>query len=192
MTTWSAFRTAIEAAFLQALTPALRLLVPISWAGGPREFGDVDGRLLLDVVSHTEEHIREADVDETQVSSANVVTLQVTAESVHDDAAYNALRLIEQIRLGLRKESVTAILDAAFISLLEFPMTPQNTSYGASGRKISAYTFDVQLRAVFALTPEADDAIGLIEHTEWEGTLADADAVETTVEGAADDPTPEP
>lgn len=192
MSTWATFRTAIEAAFLQALTPALRTTVSVNWEGGAREFGSTDGRLLIDVLSYVEEHVQEAEVDEALLSSSNLVTLQVVAESQHDSADLNALRLIENFRLGLRKESVTAILDAAGISLLEAPMSPQRLPTVATGRKISAYAFDVQLRATFSLTPEADDAIGLLEHVEAAATLTNPGASDVTYDVAADDPTPEP
>lgn len=192
MSTWATFRTTVEAALAQALPTALRAKVPASWSGGPRQFGDNDGRLLLDVVSHVEEHVREAeDADDGLLASANLIVLQVMAESQHDDPTYNALRLIEQVRLGLRKESVYAILDAAGVSVLGEEISTRNVSYSATGRKVSAYLFELSLRTTFTLEPEADDEVGRIEHASYSVSLAlGADTL--TASDTIDDATPEP
>ena len=192
MATWQTFSDAFEAALNQALPSSLRNTIAISRAGGARQFGGPDGRLLWSVTSHSEDIVREADENLDEVASSNTIVLQVTAESQHDHPSKNALRLIEQVRLGLRKESVYAILDAAGISLLGIPMNPANASYPDDGRLVSAYAFDVSLRTVFTLTPEADDAIGLIETASGSGELEmpEPPNVEDTFSVA--DPTPEP
>jgi hypothetical protein len=192
MSDWAAFRTAVEAAFRQALPSSLRSAIAVSWAGGARKFGGADGRVLLGVQSDVEEHVREADVNLSEVSSSNLITLQVTCESQHDAPTKSALRLAKLLQLGLRKESVYAILDAAGISLLEDPLSPQNVSYPDDGRTVGAYAFDVALRFVFELTPEADDAIGLLEHVEASAELELPEPPHLTYDVSVDDPTPEP
>ena len=192
MATWQTFSDAFEAALNQALPSSLRSTIAISRAGGARQFGDTNGRLLWSVTSHSEDIVREADENLDEVASSNTIVLQVTAESQHDHPSKNALRLIEQVRLGLRKESVYAILDAAGISLLGIPMNPANASYPDDGRLVSAYAFDVSLRTVFTLTPEADDTIGLIETAEGDGELEMPEPPNVTDTFSVADPTPEP
>lgn len=194
MSDWASFEAAAIAAVTQALPAALRSGVPVNFAGAAREFGGVDGRLLLGVTSYVEEHVREATAfQEDDISSSNLVTLQISAESQHANPTLSARRLIEQIRLGLRKESVTTLFDAEGISLVEIPMAPRDVSYPDGGRMVSAYAFDVTLRCVFDLTPDpVEDAVGLIEHVAADAALLDANAAETDYSVAVDDPTPEP
>jgi hypothetical protein len=132
--------------------------------------------------------VREAeDADDSLLASANLIVLQVRAESQHDDPSANALRLVEQVRLGLRKESVYAILDAAGVSVLGEDLSTVNVSYAASGRKISAYAFDLQIRTTFTLEPEADDAVGAVEHAAYSASLAIGDDT-LTASDVIDDP----
>jgi hypothetical protein len=192
MSDWSTFRTAVAAAFTQALPASLRDAIAISWARGAREFGGPDGRLLLDVVADVEDMYRDADVDDPIVASHNTITLQVTAESQHDDPTLSAWRLARLARLGLRRESVRAILEAAGISYVETPLGQTSVPYAASGRMVQAVVFDVQLATVFELALEADDGIGLIERVEADATLLQPPDPSVTYAVEADDPTPEP
>jgi hypothetical protein len=56
---------------------------------------------------------------------------------------------------------------------------------------IQAVIFDVTFATVFSLTPEADDAIGLIERVEADAELTQAPAPAVTYSVEVDDPTPE-
>jgi hypothetical protein len=191
MADWSTFRAALAAAFAQALPTSLRSAVAISWTTGAREFGGADGRILLGVVSDVEDHLDEADVFDEDIESHHSVTVQVTVESQHDDPSQSAWRLARLARLGLRKESVYALLAAAGISYVETPMNQTAAPYAASGRMIQAVIFDVTFATVFSLTPEADDAIGLIERVEADAELTQAPAPAVTYSVEVDDPTPE-
>lgn len=193
MSDWSTFRTAIEAALRQALPSAIRAKVPINWSGGARQFGDRDGRVLLSVTSDLEEMTSYADLEGDDVETENSVTVQVLCESQHDDPTLSGARLSKLLALGLRKESVTAILEAAGIGFLDQSLAVTNVGYlDANQRRVSAFAFDALFSTTFTLTPEADDAIGAIEHVSYEGTIANPGASDLTNSDTVDDPTPGP
>lgn len=195
MTTWSSFRAAVEAAVLAALPSTVR--TP-SNNDGPVVFWD-DGadpyakhKVQLTEVSTVLEQDRDSALDtggEQVLSSLVAITVQVQAESIHDDPTLNANWLIEQVRLGLRKVSVRAALHAANVVIAEFPGATTRRSYPADGHRISAASFDITFRTEFTFDPEGEDA-GLIEHVTVEGE-GDEDAIDE-VELTVDDPDPEP
>ena len=192
MATWATFRAAVAAAVSAAMPSAVRAPSnndgpTVSWTDDVRPFGK--HRLLLDVIAARFEIDRDSSLTaggEQELSSMATITVQVTAESVHDRSSSpgDALWLIEQVRLGLRKVSVREALAAAEAPIVGFPLAVTKRSYPADGRMISAHSFDVQFRTVLDFDPEESE--GLIEHVEGEGE-GELDGADFSV----DDPTPE-
>lgn len=195
MTTWAEFRAAVVAAVSAAMPSAVSAPAngdgpTVTWTDDRRPFAK--HRLLLDLVSHTNDHDRDSSLStggEQELSTMKTVTVQVTAESSFDQSGSpgDALWLLEQVRLGLRKVSVREALATAECPIVGFPGTTSKRPYPADGRMISAHSFDVRFRTVFTFDATGEDA-GLIEHVEAAGA---ADPVED-IESAVDDPTPEP
>jgi hypothetical protein len=165
--TWITFRAAVKAAFENAMPIAVRTATPVDWASGPRNHAGA--RVLLDVLSYVDEHVREATADDNLISSSNLVTVQVVCESPHDNPSASALWLVENVRLALRRESIKAALKAAGLAIVQFPLEPTRLPSQSGGRRMLSYVFDVTFRTTFELVPEADDAIGEIEHVEVSG-----------------------
>lgn len=197
MSSWLEFRAAVVAAVTAALPAAVRTPAQlngptVSWFDDRRPFAK--HRLLLSVVTAVPEHDRDsalAEGGEQELSSAQLVTVQVQAESSHDQSngptpGGDALWLIEQVRLGLRKVSVRDGLTTAGVVIAAFPGPTVSRSFPADGRVISAHSFDVQFRAVFDFDASGEDA-GLIERVEADG----ADEL-AGLDFDVDDPTPEP
>lgn len=191
MATWSSFRAAVVAAVSAAMPSAVRSPAnndgpTVSWFDGRRPFGK--HRLLLSVVSTVFEHDRDSALSEggdQTLSTSAAITVQVQAESSFDDGALDALWLVEQVRLGLRRVSVREALDVADIAIAAFPGATVSRSYPADARIVSAHSFDVTFRTVFDFDATGESA-GLIERVVGEGTgeLDGADFDES-------DPTPE-
>jgi hypothetical protein len=195
VTTWLQRRRGVVGAAPAASPPAgpttANLDGPsVSWTDDRRPFAR--HRLLLGVVSTVFNHDRdsaEADGGAQELSTMATVVVQVQAESAHDTASTDALWLLEQVRLGLRRVSVRAALAAAdggAIAIVGWPLATVSRSYPADNRIVSAHSFDVALRFVLDFDTTGEDA-GLIEHLEADGAgdLLDLDF-------AVDDPTPEP
>jgi hypothetical protein len=193
MSTWAQIKAAASAAVSAAMPSAVRTPAnldgpTVTWADGPRPVAK--HRLLLSVVSTVFDHDRDSSLSEggAQVlSSMATVTIQVQAESIHDlsSSPGDALWLLEQVRLGLRRVSVREALEAADVAVVGFPGSTVSRSYPADGRVVSAHSFDVQLRVLLEYDATGEDA-GLIEHVEAEG-LDDLD-----FEVSVDEPDPEP
>lgn len=192
MATLLQFRNAVVAAVTAALPAAVRSPAnndgpTVSWFDGRRPFGK--HRLLLSVVSSVPEQDRDTALYQggaQTISSSNVITVQVQAESSFDTGDVDALWLIEQVRLGLRKVSVRRTLADAEVSIASFPGGTNSRPYPADGRIVSAHSFDCSFRTVFDFDTTGEDA-GLIERMIGEGT-GELDGADVDVS----DPTPEP
>lgn len=201
MSTWAEIKTAVESAVSAAMPAAVRTPAnldgpTVSWADGARPFGK--HRLLLSVVSTTFDHDRDSSLSaggEQELSSMATVTVQVQAESIHDQSSApgDALWLIEQVRLGLRRVSVREALETAEMAIVGFPGSTVSRSYTADKRVVSAHSFDVQMRCVFDFDASDEDG-GLIEHIEVDGaTVTPPDTNDLAdVELEVDEPDPEP
>lgn len=196
MASWPEFRTAVQAAVSAAMlasvrTPANNDGPTVTWTDDARPFGK--HRLLLGIVATRFDHDRDSALSaggDQELSSMATVTVQVQAESIHDrsSAPGDALWLIEQVRLGLRRVTVADALRVAGCPIVGFPSAVVSRSYKADGRIVSAHSFDVQFRFVFDPPAFADDPVGQIEHVEGEGELpGDLVGLEISV----DDPTPD-
>ncbi len=201
MSTWAEIKTAVESAVSTAMPAAVRTPAnldgpTVSWADGARPFGR--HRLLLSVVSTVFDHDRDSSLSEggeQELSSMATVTVQVQAESIHDrsSAPGDALWLLEQVRLGLRRVSVRDALEAAEMAIVGFPGSTVSRAYTADGRVVSAHSFDVALRVLLEYDA-SDENGGLIEHVEVEGaavTPPDTNDL-ADVQLAVDEPDPEP
>lgn len=201
MATWATFRAAVAAAVSAAMPSSVRAPAnndgpTVTWTDDRRPFGK--HRLLLSIVSTRFDHDRDSALStggEQELSTMATVTVQVTAESVHDPSGApgsspgDALWLLEQVRLGLRRVSVREALATAEAPIVGFPAATTSRSYPADGRIISAHSFDVQFRTVFDFDPEESE--GQIEHVEAEGE-GGLDGVEISVDDPTpDDPTPD-
>lgn len=202
--TWEDFRDAVVAAVTGAMPSAVRSPAnndgpTVTWSDGPRPFAA--HRLLLSIVSTTFDHDLDTSLSqggEQELSSMATVTVQVTAESTHDSSARggaggapgDALWLLEQVRLGLRRVSVFEALVEAGVRIVGFPAATISRSYPADSRIISAHSFDVQFRTIFEFDFDGDtEDAGLLERVIGEGaTGGDLEDVAFDV----GDPTPEP
>ncbi len=192
MTDWTSFRAAVEAAVSSAMPSAVRTPAnndgpAVFWTDAPMPYGK--HLVQLTEVSTVDEMDRDTALHiggAQSLSTFKLITVQVQCESQHDDPALNALWLIEQIRLGLRKVSVAAALKTANVIIASFPGATVRRSYPADGHTISAASFDVAFRTEFTFDATGEDA-GLIERVVGEGGggLLGAD-IDVT------DPTPEP
>lgn len=172
--TWQAFRTAVEAAVTAALPSSVRTPTNLD---GPAVFWD-DGAMpyAKHLIQLTEVSVVfEMDRDTAlttggaqALSSFVAVTVQVQAESQHDDPTLNSQWLIEQVRLGLRKVSVQDALRTANVLVASYPTATVRRSYPADGHRISAASFDITFRTSFTFDPEGEDA-GLVEEVQAEG-----------------------
>lgn len=190
---WLSFRTAVRDAVEASLGTTLAATTNVDWGDGGRGFSQ--RRLLLTIVSATDEWIyEEPNVPGQRLSSQKDVAVQVMAESVHDSADADAQDLLEQVRLGLRRTSVRAALNAAGVSTPKDPSPTSRFSYLHQGRMVSAHAFDVVFRGVFATFDLNEDA-GPIEHVEVEGAgVGDDQAppLELPIDFVVDDPTIDP
>lgn len=192
MATLLQFRDAVVAAVTAAMPSAVRSPSnndgpTVTWFDGSRPFAR--HRLLLSIVSSVPEQDRDsalAEGGEQDLSSSNLITVQVQAESSHDTGDIDGMWLVEQVRMGLRKVSVRDALTAAEVAIASFPGPTTRRSYPADGRIISAHSFDCSFRTVLDFDTEGEDA-GLIERTVAEGT-GELDGADIDVS----DPTPEP
>lgn len=195
MTTWAEFRAAVVAAVSAAMPSAVSSPAngdgpTVTWTDDRRPFAK--HRLLLGIVSTTFDHDRDSSLSTggaQDLSTMATVTVQVQAESSFDQSGSpgDALWLIEQVRLGLRKVSVREALATAECPIVGFPGVTTSRTYPADGRVISAHSLDVRFRVVFTFDATGEDA-GLIEHVEAGGAADPVDAIELAV----DDPSPEP
>ena len=195
MTTWAEFRAAVVAAVSAAMPSAVSSPAngdgpTVTWTDDRRPFAK--HRLLLGIVSTTFDHDRDSALSTggaQDLSTMATVTVQVQAESSFDQSGSpgDALWLLEQVRLGLRKVSVRESLATAECPIVGFPGVTTSRSYPADGRIISAHSFDVRFRTVFTFDATGEDA-GLIETVDATGDATPIEGIELSVA----DPTPEP
>lgn len=150
-------------------------------------------RVLLDIIATREEHTRDQTVDDVDLYSAQVFTVQFRCESQHDTATTDGLWLLTLITMGLRRVLVRDTARTAGVVLLEVPLAPRRVgSLDQNGRKLSVFVCDVTFRAVITLDTD-DPALGLIEHIEVGGEAEAPGGVDTIeVEDTIDDPDPNP
>lgn len=190
-TDWLGFRAAVVAAIEAAIPASILATTGVAWADGPRP--NARHRVLLSVVSAVFDD-RDSALSQGGVQaleSMAVIVVQITCESSFDTGDGDALWLIEQLRLGLRKLSVQAALEAAGIRIQVFPRTSRNIGGIADGRALSVHAIEFTCCATFVLVPDPPEDAGVIEHVEGEGTLTDGDD-EITTTLSVDDPDPEP
>ena len=189
MTDWLGFRAAVVAAVEAAMPASVLETCGVAWADGPRP--NARHRVLLSIVSAVfDDRDSALSTGGAQtLESMAVIVVQITSESTFDSADADALWLIEQLRLGLRKVSVQEALVEAGIRIQVFPRTTRNIGGFADDRALSVHAIEFQCCASFSL--ETDEDAGLIEHVELEGTLTDLDDTEIVVDIEVDDPEPE-
>lgn len=191
MTDWLGFRAAVLAAIEAAVPTAVLATTAVNWADGARELAG--HRVLLSVVSSTFDD-RDSALSQGGVQtleSMAVIVVQVTAESTYDTGDQDALWLIEQLRLGLRKVSVQEALRAAGIVVQAFPRSTRNIGGVADDRALSVHALEFTCCATFTLVPDPPEDAGLIEHVELEATIDDHGA-SIVVPIEVDAPPPEP
>lgn len=189
-TDWLGLRAAALAAIEAAMPSAVLAVTGVAWEDGPRPHAGL--RVLLSVVSSVFED-RDSALSQggaQSLESMAVVTFQVKTESSYDTGDRDALWLIEQLRLGLRKVSVREALETAGVLISVFPRSTRNIGGVADDRALSVHALEFTTCCTFTLATTED--AGLIEHIEAEGTLTDLDDAELDLEIDVDDPTPEP
>ena len=190
VTNWLAFRAAVVAAVEAAMPSAVLSTTSVAWEDGPRQHAA--HRVLLSIVSSTFDD-RDSALSEgglQTLESMAVIVVQVMAESAHDSGDSDALWLIEQMRLGLRKVSVREALEVAGIVIQVFPRSTRNIGGEADFRALSRHALEFTCCATFGLETEED--AGLIETVEGTGTVDDDAGIEIDVEWDIADPEPEP
>jgi hypothetical protein len=189
-TTWLLYRAAIVAAVEAALPTAVLAECGVAWEDGPRPHAL--HRVLLSVVSSTFDD-RDSALDEggvQRLESMAIIVVQLKAESAHDSGDIDALWLIEQCRLGLRKVSVREALATAGILITVFPRSTRNIGGVADDHALSVHALEFTTCCTFVLTTTED--AGLIERVTIEGTAEDPAGLEIDIEIDIVDPDPEP
>lgn len=192
MSSWAEVRAAVRAATIAALPAAVAARTPVDWGSGA---GHVAAqRVLLDIIATREEHTRDQTVDDVDLYSAQVFTVQFRCESQHDTATIDGLWLLTLVTMGLRRALVRDAARNAGVVLLEVPLAPRRIgSLDQNGRKLSVFVCDIAFRAVITLDT-SDPALGIIEHIEVSGEAEAPGGVDTIEvdEDTIDDPTPSP
>jgi hypothetical protein len=189
-TTWLLYRAAIVAAVEAALPTAVLAECGVAWEDGPRPHAL--HRVLLSVVSSTFDD-RDSALDEggvQRLESMAIIVVQLKAESAHDSGDIDALWLIEQCRLGLRKVSVREALETAGILITVFPRSTRNIGGVADDHALSVHALEFTTCCTFTLTTTED--AGLIERVTIEGTAEDDAGLDIDIEIDLVDPDPEP
>jgi hypothetical protein len=191
VTDWLGLRAALVAAVEAAIPPAVLEVCGVAWEDGARPHAGL--RVLLSVVSTVFDD-RDSALDEggtQRLESMVAPTIQVKTESSYDGGDRDALWLIEQLRLGLRKVSVCEALAAAGIVIQIFPRSTRNIGGIADERALSVHALEFTCCCTFALVTTED--AGLVERIVAAGTLSQP-GVAGTITVAVDltDPTPEP
>ncbi len=189
-TSWLPYRAAIVAAVEAALPTAVLAECAVAWEDGPRPHAK--HRVLLSVVSSVFDD-RDSALDEggiQRLESMAIITLQLKAESAHDSGDLDALWLIEQCRLGLRKVSVKEAMDTAGILITVFPRSTRNIGGVADDHALSVHALEFTTCCTFELTTTED--AGLIERLTIEGELDDGSGIDIDIEIDVVDPDPEP
>jgi hypothetical protein len=187
---WLSLRSAVVAAVEAAMPAGVLAQCAVQWEDGARSLSL--HHALLSVVSATfEDRDSALSIGGPQtLESKAVIVVQLKAESPHDSADLDALWLIEQCRLGLRKVSVKEVLDTAGVAISVFPSSTRNIGGYADDHALSVHALEFTCCTTFGLTPDED--AGLIELVEADGTLTDVDDTELDIEIDLVDPDPEP
>lgn len=169
---WLGFRAAILGAVEAAMPPNVLATCGVAWADGPRPHAR--HRVLLSVVS-TDSDDRDSALNEggvQRLETMKVVVIQITAESSFDSGDADALWLIEQLRLGLRKVSVHAALEAAGVVIQVFPRSTRNIGGSADDRALSVHALEFTCCATFGLAADPLEDAGLVERAVATGTVS--------------------
>jgi hypothetical protein len=188
VTDWLGLRSALIAAVEAAIPAPVLEVCGVAWEDGPRPHAGL--RVLLSVVSTLFDD-RDSGLDEggnQRLESMVCPTIQVKTESSFDSGDRDALWLIEQLRLGLRKVSVCEALGAAGIVIQVFPRSTRNIGGMADERALSVHALEFTVCCTFGLVTTED--AGLIERLVAEGALTDGGVIVVPVDQS--DPTPEP
>lgn len=189
-TDWLGLRAAIVSAIEAAIPSAVLEVTGVAWEDGPRPHAGL--RVLLSVVSAVFDD-RDSALSTGGLQSLESmarVTFQVKTESTFDSGDRDALWLIEQLRLGLRKISVKDALAAAGVVISVFPRSTRNIGGIADARALSVHALEFTTCCTFTLATTED--AGLIERVEMAGVLTDLDDTEIDIPIDVSDPTPEP
>jgi hypothetical protein len=189
VTDWLGLRAALVTAVEAAIPPPVLEVCGIAWEDGPRPHAGL--RVLLSVVSTVfDDRDSALDTGGLQLLESMVgATIQVKTESSYDSGDRDALWLIEQLRLGLRKVSVIEALAAQGIVIQIFPRTTRNIGGLADGRALSVHALELTVCCTFGLVTTED--AGLVERIVGAGTLTGAGAP-IVVPVDQSDPAPEP
>jgi hypothetical protein len=190
ITDWLGFRAAVVAAVEAAMPPSVLASTGVAWADGPRPFAG--HHVLLSVVSavYDDRDSAETTGGPQVLESMAVITVQITAESSYDPGDTDALWLIEQLRLGLRKISVREALEAVGIVIQVFPRSSRNIGGVADGRALSVHAIECTFCASFGL--ETGEDAGLVEHVGVAGVVLEDAGLPIDLAFEVADPSPEP
>jgi hypothetical protein len=190
VTDWLGFRAAVLAAVEAAMPPAVLATTGVAWADGPRP--TARHLVLLSIVSAVFED-RDSALSQggpQTLESMAVITTQVTAESTGDTGDTDALWLVEQLRLGLRKVSVREALETAGIVVAAYPRSTRNIGGIADGYALSVHALECTFCATFGLVTTED--AGLVERVVLAGVALDDAGHQITIAVDLTDPDPEP
>lgn len=190
VTDWLGFRAAIASAIEAAMPPGVLATTAVAWADAARPFAGK--HVLLSVVSAVFDD-RDSALSEgglQRLESMAVITVQITAESSYDAGDVDALWLIEQLRLGLRKVSVREALETAGIVIQVFPRSTRNIGGVVDGRALSVHAIEFTACCTFGL--ETTEDAGLVERVEGTAVVLDDAGVAIELAFAVVDPSPEP
>ncbi|HEY6056219.1 MAG TPA: hypothetical protein VIU86_19975 [Gaiellaceae bacterium] len=191
MSDWLSFRAAVVAAIEAALPASVLPTTGVAWADGPRPHARQ--LVLLSVVSTLFDD-RDSALSEgglQTLESMATPTVQVSCESSFDSGDADALWLIEQCRLGLRKVSVREALASAGIVIQVFPRSTRNVGGQADDRALSVHLFEVRFCTTFVLVPDPAEDAGLIESVDIAATFTDDQGTDFEIDLTVDDPDPE-
>ena len=190
---WLTFRALVVTAIETAMPPVVLATCGVAWEDGPRPHAGQ--RVLLSVVSGLFDD-RDSALDEggiQRLESMAAITVQVKAESSYDTGDADALWLIEQLRLGLRKVSVNAALEAAGVVIQVFPKSTRNIGGAADDRALSVHALEFTCCTTFGLTPDPAEDAGLVERVVAAGVVTQPGVASSiTVPVDVTDPDPEP
>lgn len=191
VTDWLGLRAALVAAVEAAIPPPVLEVCGVAWEDGPRPHAGL--RVLLSVVSTVfDDRDSALDTGGLQLLESMVCpTIQVKTESSYDSGDRDALWLIEQLRLGLRKVSVCEALAAQGIVMQVFPRATRNIGGVADERALSVHALEFTCCCTFGLVTTED--AGLVERIVAAGALTQPDvALPVTAGTDVSDPDPEP
>lgn len=189
-TDWLGFRAAVVAAVEAAIPAPVLSTTGVAWADGPRPHAGK--RVLLSIVSAVFDD-RDSALStggNQALESMATIVVQILTESSYDSGDLDALWLLEQLRLGLRRLSIRDALEALGIVVQAYPRATRNIGGSADDRALSRHAIELTFCATFVLATTED--AGLIEHVTATGVVTDDQGVGATITVTVDDPDPEP